>query len=135
MFLNILWIIETRLKVANFLTILVSKMELLIKKVYWNFMFRHYRATVPGHWFCWKDDFTHEDWVKVYVAGAEKPNNCSLCFCRYEPLWTFREETYTFFYKQLHFRPPEPQIFENRSNSRTSNRKFLATLELPNRNF
>ena len=35
----------------------------------------------------------------------------------------------TFFYKQLHFRPAEPQIFENRSNfvsnSRASNRKFL----------
>ena len=47
---------------------------------------------------------------------------------------------YTFccFYKKLHFRPPEPQIFENRSNlasnSRASNRKFLATFELPNGN-
>ena len=42
-----------------------------------------------------------------------------------------------FFYKQLHFRPPEPQIFENRSNlasnCRASNRKFLATFELRNR--
>ena len=36
------------------------------------------------------------------------------------------------FYKQRHCRPPEPQIFENRSNlasnCRASNRKFLATL-------
>ena len=40
-----------------------------------------------------------------------------------------------FFYKQLHFRAPEPQIFENRSNlasnCRASNRKFLATFEPP----
>ena len=44
-----------------------------------------------------------------------------------------------FFYKQLHFRPPEPQIFENRSNlasnCRASNRKFLATFEPSIRNF
>ena len=37
------------------------------------------------------------------------------------------------FYKQLHFRPSETQIFENRSklasNCRASNRKFLATFE------
>ena len=32
------------------------------------------------------------------------------------------------------FRPSEPQIFENRSNCRASNRKFLATFEVPNRN-
>ena len=42
------------------------------------------------------------------------------------------------FYKQLHFRPPEPKIFENRSNlasnCRASNRKFLATFEPPIRN-
>ena len=41
----------------------------------------------------------------------------------------------TFFYKQLHIRPLEPQIFENRSNlasnCRASNRKFLATFEPP----
>ena len=45
---------------------------------------------------------------------------------------------YTFFLKQLHFRPPEPQIFENRSNLasnyRASNRKFLATFEPSIRN-
>ena len=36
------------------------------------------------------------------------------------------EPVYTLSYKQLHFRPPEPQIFENRSNlasnCRASNR-------------
>ena len=41
--------------------------------------------------------------------------------------------TYSFFYKQLYFWPPESQIFENRSNlasnCRTSNPKFLATFE------
>ena len=53
---------------------------------------------------------------------------------------TFNFILYTFsFYKQLHFRPPEPQISENRSNlascnCRASNRKFLATFEPPIRN-
>ena len=45
---------------------------------------------------------------------------------------------HTFVYKQLRFRPPEPQIFDNRSNlasnCRTSNRKFLAIFEPPIRN-
>ena len=43
-----------------------------------------------------------------------------------------------FFYKRLHLRPPEPRIFENRSNlvsnCRASNRKFLTTFEPQIRN-
>ena len=46
---------------------------------------------------------------------------------------------HSFFYKQLHFRPPEPQIFENRSNlasnRRAYNHKFLATFEPLIRNY